>query len=317
MQLQQQLASGQIIHVMDPDAIYVHVSQGNVVLHGSVDDQSQRDQAEQAISNIRGVQNVQNQLTVGGQQSWQQTGPRQQQFGQQSRQQQYGRQSGQQQSGQQSGEYPALGYIPGQEGQSSQQGSMQQDTGTGIAGDAQCIQMFKQGLTSQNLQSAAQNIYVTCHQGKMALYGYVKSNDEKNDLEKATKAVPGVKNVDNNLIVKKEGWQPKSDSEIQEDIESQLWWSPYVDSDKIQVSVQNGVATLSGQADDWDGMRAAVKNAYDGGAKRVRSQIQFNESGTTRSGRQTTGQDTTTGNTRTRGSSGTGQTGTGGSTGGR
>jgi osmotically-inducible protein OsmY len=127
---------------------------------------------------------------------------------------------------------------------------MQQDTGTGIAGDAQCIQMFKQGLTSQNLQSAAQNIYVTCHQGKMALYGYVRTDDEKDQIEKATERISGINEVDNNLIVRKEGWKQKSDSEIQEDIESQLWWSPYVDSDKIQVSVQNGVATLSGQADD-------------------------------------------------------------------
>lgn len=257
MQLQQQLSTSQIIHVMDPDAIYVQVSQGTVTLHGSVDDQNQSNQAEQAISNIRGVQNVRNELTVGGQQ-------------------QYGRQSGQQQQqpGRQSGNYPALGYIPGQEDQTAQQ-----DTGTGISGDTQCIQMFKQGLTSQNLQSIAQNVYVTCNQGNMALYGYVKSNEEKDQLEKATKQVPGITKVDNNLIVKKEGWQQKSDAQIQEDVESQLWWSPYVDSDKIHVTVQNGVVTLTGQVDNWDAMRAAVKNAFDGGAKRVKSQLQYSRSG--------------------------------------
>jgi osmotically-inducible protein OsmY len=113
----------------------------------------------------------------------------------------------------------------------------------------------------------------------MALYGCVKSNDENNQLEKATRDIAGIKNVDNNLIVRKEGWQPKSDSEIQQDIESQLWWSPYVDSDKIHVTVQNAVVTLTGQADNWDAMRAAVKNAYDGGAKRVKSQIQYGQSG--------------------------------------
>jgi len=341
MQLQQQLSSGQMVYVMDPDAIYVHAAQGTVTLLGSVNDQNQKEQAEQAIWNIRGVQNVQDQLTVGGQQ----------QYGQQTGQQssrQYGRQTGGQQQpmsasdqklaqqiqqriqnqlsssnvdvsvsrgtatlqgsvqdnsqkqqaeqiaraisgiqsvrnnitiGGQGGEYPALGYVPGQEDQTTGQGAAQQDTGTGIAGDARCIQVFKQGLTNQNLQSIAQNVYVTCHQGNMALYGYVKSNEEKDQLEKATKAVPGIKNVDNNLIVKKEGWQQKSDSEIQQDVESQLWWSPYVDSDKIHVSVQNGVVTLTGQVDNWDAMRAAVKNAYDGGAKRVKSQIQIASSG--------------------------------------
>jgi osmotically-inducible protein OsmY len=333
MQLQQQFGGGQVVHVMNPQAIYIHVSQGTVTLHGSAQDQNQVQQIEQAVQNIRGVQNVQNQLEVGGQQQygWQ-TG--QQQYGQQTGQQ-YGRQTGQQMSasdqklaqqieqklqsqfsnaninvtvsqgtatlqgsvqdssqkqraeqiarsisgvqnirnnlsvGGQAGDYPALGYIPGQESQA------QQDTGTGISGDTQCIQMFKQGLTDQNLQSMAQNIYVTCNQGTMALYGYVNSDDEKNQLEKATKQVSGIKKVDNNLIVRKEGAKQKSDSELQQDVESQLWWSPYVDSDKIKVSVQNGVVTLSGQVDDWDAMRAAVKNAFDAGAKRVKSQIQY------------------------------------------
>ena len=335
MQLQQQLGTDQVVHVMDPQAIYVHVSQGTVMLHGSVQDQNQVQQAEQIIQNIRGVQNVQNQLQVAGQQ-WQQQ--RQQQYGTANRPAADGpaaddrlrqatvaadrssgcssqlpnaninvtasqgtatlqgsvQDSNQKQQAEQiarsirasrtsgiispSAAKPAttraLGYIPGQEGQ-----TQQQDTGTGISGDAQCIQMFKQGLTDQNLQSMAQNVYVTCHEGKMALYGYVNSDDEKDQLEKVTKKVPGVKEVDNNLIVRKEGWKQKSDSEIQEDVESQLWWSPYVDSDKINVSVQNGTVTLSGQADDWDAMRAAVKNAFDGGAKRVRSQIQYGQSG--------------------------------------
>ena len=73
MQLQQQLDTGQVVHVMDPQAIYVHVSQGTVMLYGSVQDQNQIQQAEQIIRNIRGVQNVENQLQVAGQQWQQQT----------------------------------------------------------------------------------------------------------------------------------------------------------------------------------------------------------------------------------------------------
>jgi osmotically-inducible protein OsmY len=265
--------------------IDVMVSQGTATLQGSVQDNNAKQQAERIARSISGVQNVRNNITVGGRQS---------------------------------GDYPALGYIPGQEGQTTQQGTMQQDTGTGISGDAQCIQAFKQGLTSQSLQSIAQNVYVTCNQGRMALYGYVRSDDEKDQLEEATKQVSGVTEVDNNLIVKEEGWEQKSDAEIQEDVESQLWWSPYVDSDQIQVSVQNGTVTLSGQADDWDAMRAAVKNAFDGGAKRVKSQIQYSgsgqqtgtsgrQSGTQRSGQESdTDQSTTGRSSRTRGSSGTG-----------
>ena len=42
MQLQQQLTTDKTIQVMDPQAIYVHVSQGTVKLHGSVQDNNQR-----------------------------------------------------------------------------------------------------------------------------------------------------------------------------------------------------------------------------------------------------------------------------------
>lgn len=253
-QLQQQL----------PEAnITAHVRQGTVTLQGSVQDQSQKQQAERVARSVQGVQNVRNSLAVGGQGT----------------------------------EYPALGYVPGQEGQ-MQQGQTQQDTG--ISGDTQCVQMLKQSLTGQNLQSMAQNVYVTCHQGKMALYGYVKSDQEKSQLEKLTKQIPGIKEVDNNLIVHKEGWEQKSDADLREDVESQLWWSRYVDSDKINVNVQNGTVTLSGQADDWDAMRAAVKNAFDAGARRVKSQIQYPQSGGQSGSQSTTSRSSRTGSTRSR-----------------
>ncbi len=168
------------------------------------------------------------------------------------------------------GFFPHLGYTPGQEDQMQQMGA-------GIGGDERCIQMLKENVADQNLQSMAQDVNVTCHNGTFALYGYVRSDDEKDRLERLTRQIPGVEEVDNSLIVRPEGWEQKSDSELKQDVESQLWWSPFVDVDKIEVSVQNGVVTLSGTVDDWDAMRAAVKNAFDAGARRVRSKIQYGQ----------------------------------------
>jgi osmotically-inducible protein OsmY len=190
--------------------------------------------------------------------------------------------------------------------QSAQEGQAQQQD-TGISGDERCIQMLKQSLTDQNLRDTAQDIYVTCHEGEMALYGYVKNKDEKDQLERVAKQIQGITEVDNNLIVREGGWKQKSDAEIKEDVESQLWWSPFVDSDKINVSVQNGTVTLSGQVEDWDAEKAAIKNAFDGGAKRVRSQLQVQGQETEQQGTATTRQQNRTG---AQGQARSGQSGT-------
>ncbi len=191
--------------------------------------------AQRIAKSISGVQTVQNDLTVGA------AGPA----------------------------FPPLGYVPGQTSTTGQQaGGMSTD-------DTRCIQSLKQKLTSQNLKDAAGNISVTCHNGQMALYGSVKSDDEKNQIGNAAKQVQGITNVDNNLTVGKQATGQKSDAQLREDVESQLWWSPFVDSSKIDVTAQNGVVTLSGTVKDWDGEKAAIKNAYDAGAKRVTSRLQI------------------------------------------
>jgi hypothetical protein len=43
-------------------------------------------------------------------------------------------------------------------------------------------------------------------------------------------------------------WLRKDDAQIREDIKSQLWWSPFVDSEKITVSVDDGIATMKGNS---------------------------------------------------------------------
>lgn len=61
----------------------------------------------------------------------------------------------------------------------------------------------------------------------------------------------------------------KSDWEIKEDIEDELYWSSFVDSDEVTVNVDDGEATLTGTVDTMDEREAAEKNAYDGGAVSV------------------------------------------------
>lgn len=49
--------------------------------------------------------------------------------------------------------------------------------------------------------------------------------------------------------------------------------SPYVDGDDIAVSVEDGVATLSGVVRSWTAHRDATRQALEGGAVRVRDEL--------------------------------------------
>jgi len=67
----------------------------------------------------------------------------------------------------------------------------------------------------------------------------------------------------------------KTDREIEEDVESELWWSPFVDSDAITVEVNADVVTLIGTVEDWDELQAAKENACEGGATEVLSKLEI------------------------------------------
>jgi osmotically-inducible protein OsmY len=69
----------------------------------------------------------------------------------------------------------------------------------------------------------------------------------------------------------------KTDEQIRDEIRSELWWSPFVDSDEVTVAVNGQVARLSGTVDSWSEREAAVKNAYDGGAISVDNDLRVND----------------------------------------
>ncbi len=141
-------------------------------------------------------------------------------------------------------------------------------------------------------------INVRVVEGTAYLSGAVDSYFEKAQAEDAASRVKGVVDVSNALVVAEKdrpivfdpyvydwnvyeyGWYDyappplaKSDREIKEDIEEELWWSPFVDSEEINVTVENGTATLTGVADDWAERRAATENALEGGAILVHNEL--------------------------------------------
>ncbi|MDX1376182.1 MAG: BON domain-containing protein, partial [Burkholderiales bacterium] len=71
----------------------------------------------------------------------------------------------------------------------------------------------------------------------------------------------------------------KSDWAIEQDIEDALAWSPFVDAEQITVTVEDGVATLTGTVESYREFTAAAENALEGGAVEVRNRIEVDPQG--------------------------------------
>ncbi|MBN2295640.1 MAG: BON domain-containing protein [Pirellulales bacterium] len=122
------------------------------------------------------------------------------------------------------------------------------------------------------------DIAVRVFNGIVYLTGEVDSWFIKKQALKSASGVQGVIDVKNNLDVDYR-YPLKTDKEIKDDIQSQLWWSPFVDSDDISVVVQSGVATLLGTVEDWGELQDAIKNAREGGATSVINKLKIKNGG--------------------------------------
>src|SRR5690606_4939964 len=67
----------------------------------------------------------------------------------------------------------------------------------------------------------------------------------------------------------------RSDEEIREDVEDTLFYDTWVDADRIEVLVEDGVVTLRGTLPSHDEVRYAVDDAWDvDGVRGVRSELE-------------------------------------------
>ena len=71
-----------------------------------------------------------------------------------------------------------------------------------------------------------------------------------------------------------------SDAQISAAIKDELFWSPYVDSDQISVTVTDGQAVIRGRAANRFVARIAVQNAFEGGARSVRTRLALKDGST-------------------------------------
>lgn len=150
------------------------------------------------------------------------------------------------------------------------------------------------GALAINPVTESYEIGVTVDGGTVDLAGTVDSWFEKGTADDVVAGIRGVREINNRLrvlhthdrltfdpyvddwsVYAYDWYQPDRstvwalDSTIRDEIQDQLWWSPFVDANEVHVSVLNGVATLTGTVDSAAESRAAQENAFEGGAAGV------------------------------------------------
>lgn len=64
-----------------------------------------------------------------------------------------------------------------------------------------------------------------------------------------------------------------SDEQIKKNIDDSFFWSPFVDSDDIKVTVDGAVVTLTGTVGTWIGYGEVDKDAHRSGATAVLNRV--------------------------------------------
>lgn len=113
---------------------------------------------------------------------------------------------------------------------------------------------------------------VSARHGCVYLSGTTRTSFEKRRGGSLAAGVQGVVCVRNNVRAA-HVWVWKPDWEIHQDVRDQLFWSPFVDEDRVRVQVTDGIVTLTGEVATWGERQSAEENAYEGGAKAVNTRL--------------------------------------------
>ncbi|CAB3839710.1 BON domain-containing protein [Achromobacter anxifer] len=106
----------------------------------------------------------------------------------------------------------------------------------------------------------ATGIGVAASDGVITLTGHVSTYSEKYDAEKIAAHVKGVKGIAQEIEVRTGYEQGNSDDELAKRALNSIGWNVSIPGDKVQVKVQQGWVTLSGEV-SWNFQRAAAESA--------------------------------------------------------
>lgn len=157
--------------------------------------------------------------------------------------------------------------------------------------DAELEKHASRALSRDVLLEPGDNVRVEVEDSVATIKGKPDSHFEKMQALNAVTKVEGITGIRDQMTIDYNipavtyiyDWDPlaydfgfdypltegRSDDEIAREIAMEFRSSPYVDSEAVDVSVNEGVATLNGTVDNWSEYNAAMENALDAGASRV------------------------------------------------
>lgn len=106
----------------------------------------------------------------------------------------------------------------------------------------------------------ASKIDVAVNQGVVTLAGHVTSYTQKWHAEQAAQRVAGVQALVGEIGVMLPAASQRADADITRAIQNVISWSSYLPDGHVDVAVESGWVTLSGQV-DWDYQKLALANA--------------------------------------------------------
>lgn len=120
----------------------------------------------------------------------------------------------------------------------------------------------------------AAHIGVTAADGIVTLTGYVESYAEKIAAEKAARHVRGVRAIAEEIQVRLPAMTKHADDEIARRALDILRWNVAVPAERIQVKVEHGIVTLTGEVDwQYQKTRAEAEVRFLGGVVGVINRI--------------------------------------------
>lgn len=108
--------------------------------------------------------------------------------------------------------------------------------------------------------------------GTVHLVGTADSAEERRRAQDVVASLNGVLHLDSDIVVRQR--LGLLDAELEHGIERSLAWDSQLADARLQVSVDDGVATVTGRVDDVHDERRVLKRVYEAGARKVRDRLQ-------------------------------------------
>ena len=160
--------------------------------------------------------------------------------------------------------------------------------------DAEILRRMLSALTDAGVFTDDATVF-TVEEGRAHIVGDVMSVEQWQQIDRIVANTRGVRSVANELTIR--GESPRialnpytemprvllSGDSLNDDltgrglhaaVESQLFWSPFVDEDEVQIAVEERTVTLTGTVDSMRESSAAEVNAMQAGALVVKNQLE-------------------------------------------